>query len=142
MEQIILPLHLLVLAYTAWYILHADHMAFNWIRGKVQTLDPKKIAIYHKHTWIGLVGMIATGFMLFWPLREFLLTRPQFYIKMAFVLALVINGVVIGKLQTTAIRKPYKELTAQERIPLLISGAVSTFSWIGAAIMAFFLLPF
>lgn len=141
MEQIILPLHLLSLLYVAWNIVHADHMGFLWIRGKVLKLDEKKVYKYHKGSWIGLSLMITTGLLLFWSMREFLLTRPQFYVKMAFVITLIVNGLVIGSLQKTATTKTFNSLTTQEKIPLFVRGAVSTLAWLGAVTTAFFLLP-
>lgn len=138
----ILPIHLLILAFIAWTVVHADHMGFNWIRGKTRTLDATKVRKLHRNTWIGLCGMILTGFIMFWPLREYLLHRPQFWIKMAFVFTLVTNGFVIGRLQNLATHKPYASLTLREKMPIFISGAASSIAWIGAAIMAFFLLPY
>lgn len=141
LSQFLLPLHLLVLAFVAWTVVHADHMGFNWIRGKSRVLDEAQVAKLHRNTWLGLAGMIATGLLLFWPLHEYLLTRPQFFIKMFFVLALIANGFAIGRLQKIALTKSYAELTWGERLPLMISGAVSTLAWVGAATMAFFLIP-
>ena len=140
-NDIILPLHLFILALTAWNIVLADHMAFSWIRGKVNMLRKEETMKYHKRMWIGLIGMIITGVMMFWPMREFLLTRPQFYVKMLFVLGLVANGFVIGKLQHVATKQWYKELTLKEKVPLFISGAVSTLCWLGAAVGGFYLIP-
>jgi hypothetical protein len=138
----ILPVHLLILAFIAWTVVHADHMGFNWIRGKTKVLDGNKVGKLHRNTWIGLAGMILTGFIMFWPLREYLLTRPQFYVKMAFVLALIINGFVIGRLQKVALTKAFKDLTVYEKLPLIISGAVSTLCWLGAAAGGYYLLPY
>lgn len=140
-HEIFLTLHLLVLTFVAWTVFHADHMGFNWITGKTRVLDEAKVKTLHRNTWLGLTGMIATGLLMFWPLHEYLLTRPQFYIKMFFVAALIANGFAIGNLQKIALTKSYAELTWGERLPLMISGAVSTLGWIGAATMAFFLLP-
>lgn len=140
-SDLLLPLHLLTLTFVAWTALHADHMGFKWILGREQTLDKETTEKFHTRIWIGLGGMILTGFLMFWPMREYLLSRPQFYAKMFFVLALVANGFAIGSLQKVAFRKSFKELTTKERVPLLISGAVSTISWIGAATLAFFLVP-
>ncbi len=142
LSTIVLPLHLATLAFLAWTIFHADHLAFSWIRGKVNMLRKEDLQKYHKRTWLGLVGMIVTGFILFWPLREYLLTRPQFYAKMAFVITLIINGFVIGHLQDVATKKWFKQLTLKEKLPLFISGAVSTLAWLGAAAGGFYLLPF
>lgn len=139
--DIVLPLHLLSLAYVAWNVLHADHMGLSWIRGKYELLEADQVAKYHRGTWIGLCSMIVTGFILFWPMRDFLLTRPQFYVKMAFVVTLVINAFVIGTLSKISLEKPFAVLTSKEKLPLFISGAISTFAWVGAAGVAFFLLP-
>lgn len=86
--------------------------------------------------------MIITGFLMFWPMREYLFTRPQFYAKMAFVVTLIVNGFVIGHLQDVATKKWFKELTLKEKLPLFISGGVSTLAWLGAAIGGFYILPF
>jgi hypothetical protein len=141
LHQIFLPVHLAILAFVAWTVIHADHMAFSWIRGRVTHLDEAKVRRLHRHTWYGLIGMIITGILMFIPLREFLLTRPQFYAKMAFVAGLVVNGFVIGHLQKVAFNKTFKELTVREKIPLFISGAVSTLCWIFAAIGGLYLIP-
>ena len=109
--------------------------------GKEQLLSKNDIAQYHKGTWIGLSCMIITGAFLFYQMREFLLTRPQFYIKMGFVIALIINGLVIGNISHVATEKPFTSLSTQEKMLLLISGAIYTISWIGAIIAAFFLIP-
>jgi hypothetical protein len=140
-ETIFLPIHILGLLYAGWNIVHADHMGFDWMRGKVPTLDKKAVAKYHLGSWIGLGTMLISGFGLFYPMREFLLTRPQFFVKMGFVLALTINGLAIGHLSKISTEKAFVSLSTTQKIPLFISGAVSTISWIGATIMAFLLIP-
>ncbi|MFA5131873.1 MAG: hypothetical protein WC444_00940 [Candidatus Paceibacterota bacterium] len=141
MEEIFLPLHFIALAFVAWNVFHADHMGFNWIQGKVEKLDARTVEKYHKRTWIGLLLMIGTGVALFWPEREFLLARPQFYIKMAFVATLFLNSFAIGNLKEKSTTRAYASLSVRERIPLFLSGALSTISWLGAAVMALFLIP-
>lgn len=141
LSDIVLPLHLMSLAFVAWNVVLADHMGFNWIRGKEQTLEEQKVRKYHIRTWIGLFLMIATGFTLFWPAREYLLTRTEFYVKMGFVVALFLNSFAIGRLSKISTEKTFASLSTKEKIPLIISGAISTISWIGAGIMALFLFP-
>lgn len=139
MSELFVPIHLLVLAFVAWNVFNADHLGFDWIRGKVAMLDRATVKKYHDRTWIGLILMILTGFVLFWPTREYLFTRPQFFIKMGFVLALFINSFVIGILSKISTTKTYSSLTFGQKLPLIISGGVSTISWLGATGMAFFL---
>ncbi len=141
MNDIILPIHLTVLAFIAYNVIRADHMGITWITGKVKTLDRSLVKKYHYRVWAGLGCMILTGFFLFWPLHEFLLTRTQFYVKMAFVTTLIINSFVIGYLQETAITKSYVSLSFKEKLPLFISGAVSTACWIFTAVAGFYLIP-
>jgi hypothetical protein len=142
-QDVILPLHILVLTFVAWTVISADHMGFDWIRGKVRHLDEVKVRKLHRDTWLGLCGMILTGAFLFWPAHNYILTYSllPFVIKMSCVTALIINGFAIGRLQKVALTKSFAELTKGEKLPLIISGAVSTIGWLGAAAMAFFLLP-
>lgn len=139
MSEILLPLHILSLLFIAWNVLHADHMGLNWIRGKVSKLDKDIIEKYHYRTWAGLLMMIITGLALFWPMKDFLLTLPQFYIKMAFVFTIFCNSFAIGILSKTSTTKEYSSLSMKEKIPLMISGAVSVISWLGATGMGFLL---
>ncbi|MDB5260426.1 MAG: hypothetical protein JWN37_657 [Candidatus Nomurabacteria bacterium] len=136
-----LYLHFLAIAYAAYNVFRADHMGFNWIRGKYQTLDEKKVRFYHISTYVALFLVIATGINLFWPIHEYLLTRPQFYTKMAFVLLLLINSVAIGKFSKVATIKPWSSLTNKEKLPLIITGGLSTIGWLGAFAGGFFLIP-
>jgi hypothetical protein len=139
MEKILLPLHLLTLLFITWNVFYADHMGFNWIRGKVLKLDKLTVQKYHYRVWAGLIAMIVTGFFLFWPTHEYFLGRPQFFLKMAFVLTLICNSFAVGYLQEKATTHSFKELSFSEKIPLFISGGLSTISWVGAAITAFFI---
>lgn len=141
LSEILLPIHLTFLAFSAFHIVQADHMGYIWMTGKVDTLPKEKVAKHHRYLWMGLCLMIISGLCLFWPVREYLLTRPQFYFKMAFVATLVSNGFIIGSLQHFAVERKFASLSFSEKLPLILSGAVSTISWIGAGIMAFFLLP-
>lgn len=141
MEKIFLPLHFIVLGFITWNVILADHLGFTWIRGKVKTLNASTVRKYHYRILAGLVLMIITGFFLFWPMREFLLTRTQFYVKMGFVSALIVNSFVISFLQVTSITKTYASLTFKEKLPLFVSGAVSTMCWILTAAAGFYLIP-
>lgn len=141
METIILPIHILTLIYLAWNIIHADHLGFTWMRGTVPILNASVVNKYHYRTLGGLLMMIITGLFLFYPMREFLLSRPQFYIKMGFVLALCINSVAIGYFSKIPTKKTFASLSNKEKLPLFISGALSTISWIGAALAGLYLIP-
>lgn len=140
MSEYILPLHLLTLAFLAWNIVRADHLGFLWIRGTLKTLDKKRVQTLHRNTWIGLGGMIITGVLLFIPMKDYLLMRPQFLLKMAFVFTLLVNGMIIGHLQKVSTTVEYSSLSLSQKVPLYISGAVSTIAWLGAAISALFIV--
>jgi hypothetical protein len=136
-----LYLHFAALAFAAWNVFNADHMGFNWIRGKTPMLDEKVVRKYHIGTYIALLLVLVTGTLLFWPIKEYLLTRPPFIIKMTFVLVLIINSFAIGKFSKVATSKTYASLSSREKLPLLITGGLSTIGWLGAATAAFFLIP-
>lgn len=141
MSEILVPLHLLILGFIAWNILKADHLGFSWIRGSTKTLDTKEVKKYHYRISIGLGLMVVTGLLLFWPMREYLLTRPQFYVKMAFVVTLIVNSFVIAYLQKIPTVKSFSSLSPQEKLPLFISGGISTVCWILTALAGLYLIP-
>jgi len=129
-------LHLLVLALTALVIVGSDVYGLLYVLGKKAVLNAKVINWLHKIVWIGLAGMIATGIGLTlespWVLEE-----PMFYVKLIMVLALFINGFVIGFLAKVATTTPFASLTWKQRAPLVLSAAVSLSCWIGATLIGF-----
>lgn len=140
MSEYLLPAHLTILAITAVGILLADHEAFNWMRGKKQTLDKKWMFTLHLWVGFGLIGMIITGGLMFWPVREYLLANSlAFIIKMGFVVILVGNSFLIGELLKVSSTRTYASLTSAEKFPLFVSGALSSISWIGAGVCALLL---
>lgn len=141
MEEIFLPLHLLALAFCFITIVRSDLMGSKWMRGKVDTLDEVKVKSLHKQAWIGLGLMIATGAVLFSQNVDTLLNSAPFYVKMASVLALVINAFAIGRLIKISTQKRFLDTTRSEKTKLFISGFVSVFFWIFTAVAALYILP-
>lgn len=133
----ILYVHLGTLGVVVLLVLFADHQAFSWVMGHKETLNEKTLKKVHYLTLAGLVIMILSGATMAFYEWDYLVTVPAFFIKMAFVLALILNSFFIGKLMHVAIQKTFKSLSMKEKIPLLVSGAISTVSWIGAVICAF-----
>lgn len=142
MNELLFPIHIVALALAGVHVLLADHEGSRWILGHVDTLTPGRVRYYHRMVWTGLIGLMVSGFLMFWPDRALLLQSPAFQLKMGFVAALVMNSFAIGILQRIALEKPARELTASEAIPLLVSGAISGISWFGAIAAAFFLYDF
>jgi hypothetical protein len=141
MSSVILFLHVLIVLLTLWQIIKIDHNIYKWIRGEAEKLSGAVVTKYHNRIWFGLTGIILTGILLFYPMREFLLSRPQFFIKMSFVVALIGNGFVIGVLKKTATENTFASLSIKQKTVLFLSGGISTLSWIGAISMALFLIP-
>ncbi len=138
-QALAFAVHIISLGLTICAIAVADHTGLDWVRGKRATVQAHKLTQLHWAVGIGLGLMIGSGFALFWPMREYLLASPAFYVKMAFVLALVINSLVIERLMHVATTSPFKQLHDATKKKLLLSGTVSAVSWIGAAVTAFFL---
>lgn len=131
--------HILSLALTACAIVYADHTGLSWIQKKIQTVPHKTLHYLHWAVGIGLGLMIGSGIVLFWPVKDYLLSSFPFYIKMTFVLALIINSIVIENLMHVATHTPFQDVPKKVRNKLFVSGAVSGISWLGAAVAAFFL---
>lgn len=141
----LIPYNLVLLVHiTAFFVnisavIIADVHAAGWVLGKLSTLPTRRMCFLHRFVQVGLVVSIASGFYMFYPLRDYLLTVPAFYVKIAFVLALLINAGVIGKHLHIATSRTFAEVTGKERRLLIISGAVSTISWVGVFTAAQFL---
>ncbi|HVM73939.1 MAG TPA: hypothetical protein VMU13_03635 [Candidatus Paceibacterota bacterium] len=136
MEGLILYVHIGFLCIAGIGILLADSSALAWLRGKRETVDAKALFVAHWVVTIGLSGLILTGLYLFWPMRSYLLGQPLFWLKMGFVVALVINSFVIEALMNVAQVRPFNALTTAQKFPLMLSGAVSVICWAGAFLVA------
>lgn len=127
------PLHLVFLFGSLPAVAYADVLALKWMRGNVPMLDARLLRRLHYWIYLCLAGLISTGLIMLSE-RPGLLFSVAFYMKMAFVGALVINSVLIGKHMPIASRMNYAVLSGREKRVLLVSGAVSVIAWIGAIV--------
>ncbi|MEY2640914.1 MAG: hypothetical protein RL150_307 [Candidatus Parcubacteria bacterium] len=134
----LITLHLVLLIIVAPVILYADHMGFQYMTGRKQTLPAKTLAWTHWIVTIGLVLLIITGALITIPMWAVMLENPLFYAKLAFVATLVLNGLFIGKLMQKATVGPYAMLQKSEQHMLLVSGALSACSWVATILIGFF----
>ncbi len=132
----VLAVHVSAFIYNIAIVVTADVMAGLWVFGKKPLLSLRTLMLLHYSLYAGLVLAITSGVLLFSQSASYLLTVPAFYAKTVFIVALVANSFFIGKHIQVASQKTFTELTPQERTPLLISGAISTISWVGAFIAA------
>ncbi len=134
--QLILTTHILTAVSLIIVVIYSDHLGMLWMRGRKETLDPVLLQKLHHLIYCGLIVSLLTGLYMFLPSREYLLTVTAFYIKMGLVLTLWTNSFFVGKFSRIATTKPYALLTKEERVPLYVSGAVSTISWVGVIVAA------
>lgn len=135
----VLPFHVGAFFITVVAVVMADVQALLWVLGKKPTLDKEQIHRLHSLVEVGLLVIVTTGIILALPVTDYLVTITAFLLKMTFVLALIINSFVIKYHMDIPTTKTFASLTKSEKIPLLISGLVSSASWIGAFICAQFL---
>lgn len=133
-------LHLLSLIITIPAILYSDYSGFKYFTGRSQLMSHKKMNLLHKLVFIGLFLLITTGVITLVPRWAIMFEKPFFYIKIAFVLTLLVNGLFIGKLLEKATTTPYTNLPKQDKVFLMTSGAISAVSWISVIIISFFFL--
>lgn len=131
-----LSVHILSLLFAFATIFVADKDALAWMRGKKTTLNARRVRILHWCTWLALLGLTGSGIVMLYPTAGYLLSQPLFVMKMLFVVVLYINAILIGRFSHIAVERPFASLTADERIKLILSGAISSVSWLGAAILA------
>jgi hypothetical protein len=128
--------HILAIGFVLGVITLADKDALDWVRGKTPLMDRKRLHQYHNMIWSGLVALTLTGIFLLLPNWEYLLSEPLFLMKMLFVVILIVNGVLIGRLQVISSQRMFASLSWAETIPLMLSGAISFGSWAAAFALA------
>jgi nitrate reductase gamma subunit len=131
-EQIALQVHIATIIALVCVILYTDHLGLMWMLGKKEVLNAKRVTLLHTLVWAGLLLMLASGFTMFLSYKDFLLFEPVFYVKALFVVTLVVNAFFIGTFMRAATERSFATLTRNEKVPLVISGAISTIGWIGA----------
>lgn len=134
----LITLHLISLIITAPVILYADHMGFRYFTGKTQTLSKKIVEWTHRLVTLGLMLLIITGTLITIPMWDVMLAEPLFYVKIAFVMALILNGLFIGQLMKKATDTPYINLSNEEKRFLLTSGTISICAWVITTLIGFF----
>lgn len=135
----LLQIHITAVFATLAIVVVADTHGLLWIFGKLKTLSLQKMQLLHRATWIGLITIMLAGGSMFLGYSEYLLSLPAFRFKLFFIAALLVNAFFIGKHLTVATTATFASLPLKEKRALLISGAVSASSWIGAFISAQFL---
>ncbi len=133
-------LHLGALIIIAPFILYADHLGFQYFRGKKQLLMSAPLKLLHNVINIGLLIIISSGIGLVLPAWDYYITDAIFQLKMFFVLTLIINGWFISRLMKTATTLPYANLKGNKKAWLLLSGITSIASWFASAIIGLYLL--
>ncbi len=133
---VVLGAHIVAFFVNISLVIIADIYGLLWVTGKKSVLNSAVMSRLHKLIWFGLGISIISGVMLAWDSWEYLFTLPAFYTKLIFVLALVVNSFFISSHQQIASERAFVSLGSSEKMPLLISGGVSTFCWIGVVVAA------
>lgn len=130
-------LHLFFLAISAVFVLAADAHAFAYLRGTPPLLPGRSMGLISAGVWTGIIGLAASGAVMFWPDREYYLAEPAFLVKMAFVAALIVNGLAVIAVTKRAASVPFASLPPAWKAAMILSGGVSSAGWIGAAAIGF-----
>lgn len=131
-----LTLHLLAAIFSFGVIWKADKEALSWVLGKKAVLNAHRLHYFHLLTWFGLGALIVTGTFLSYPMLGYLLSQKLFIMKLLFVVILLLNALLIGRLMEIPTTRAFASVSWKERMPLLLSGATSGISWFGALVLA------
>lgn len=134
-----ITLHLFLIVLTLLLVVYSDISAAPWLLRKKETLSKAHVRTVHLLVTYGLALIILTGGIMFVQRSEALLANTLFLKKMFFVLALVINGYLIGTISKLATEKSFSALTKSEKAQVIVAAAVSTSCWIGAVVFGFLL---
>lgn len=124
--------HLVIAIGTGLLVLYADEQAFLWVLGKRALMDEKRVRVLHHAVTSGLALLLLTGGYMYAQAAPAYLSIPTFVVKMATVLALILNTYAIGRFSSVALTRPFASLSHAERLPLFITGAISFLGWVTA----------
>ena len=125
-------IHLTIAIITGLTVLYADEQAALWVFGKKQLFNPGTTRFLHKAVTTGLALLIITGGILYSQAAPAYLSLRTFDVKMVTVFALILNTYAINRYSKIAVTRPFASLSAQERFPLYVTGAISFVGWVTA----------
>jgi len=125
-------IHLIIVIGTGLLVLFADEQAAAWVLGREQTIPAGRIRFLHHSVATGLALLLLTGGYLYWRAVPAYLTLTPFIVKMVAVGALILNTWAIDSFGSIATTRTFASLTHKERLPLMISGAISFIGWVTA----------
>lgn len=134
--SVFLTVHVVSFGWNIFWVLVSDTVGLLWMTGKKLLAPGHFLRMAHRFVFIGLSVSVVSGVYLFSTVSDYLLTVPAFYTKMLLVLALVINGFIIGKHISLAEATPFAEIKTAEKKKLLLSAAISTAGWMGVFVSA------
>jgi uncharacterized membrane protein len=128
-------LHVGSIVLTLLFVVYADEQGLQYLRGKRKTLQRERVRALHRIVAAGLSVIIATGALMVYQDPAFYFGQATYWVKMCFVLVLVVNACVIGFLSRFAVVTPFQELAKRDQWMLLASGGVSAFSWVATILL-------
>jgi hypothetical protein len=136
-HTIAVVLHVLSLVVAFGAIILMDWHGLLWLIGRRELAETIRLdGAATPLIWGGLAGMLATGVFL-----NPRLTNPITDVKLAAVLVLTLNGIMLIPLMRRLARLPpdasFKDLTAGQRIHLLLGLVISQLCWWTAIVIGF-----
>ena len=113
----------------------SDFMFFSSVRdGEVSDTEVRFLNLGSKLVWAGLTIAVIFGALLFYTNPIFYLHSDKFIAKMTIVGVLIVNGLSFKFLHMPSLIKTNGRITTG----ILVSGAISTISWLSAFILGSF----
>lgn len=122
-------IHLVIASLTGLTVLYADEQALLWATGRRERFNADTARFLHRVITGGLVLLLITGGLMYIQSPRAYLSLATFDIKMAAVLALILNTYAISRFSEVGVARSFASLSTRERLPLYISGAVSFLGW-------------
>ncbi len=127
-------IHLVIVIVTILIVLYADEQGLMWMLGKKKVLSAPLLHFLHRAVAVGLGALIISGGFLYTRAPLAYLANITFEVKLVAIVALILNTYAISRFTPIATIRAFGELTQKEKLPLLVSGAVSFAGWFVAAV--------
>ena len=136
-----IALHVLAILVAIGAVFLNDFIGVLWVLGWKQDFSERLLKLQHGLICVAFLGAVGTGVAIALSTPE-VIRHAGFWIKMALVAMIGVNGSFMGRKCRIVVGQRYKTLTTRTKVSLSLSVLLSLFLWVTTAFIGLFALAF
>ena len=132
-------LHISVIVSAIGLVLLNDLIGLFWVLGFKRQFSERFLRIAHRLISVAFLGAVGTGVAMSISKPE-VIRHNGYWIKMAFVAAIGLNGFFMGKKCGALAQRQFRDLPARTKASISVSVMLSLFLWLATALAGLFVM--